>query len=266
MLEMIQQFESVMIPAAQDHPLVVIAPGSAAVAAGLLVWLGGLGFKRVLMAISGAAGGAALGYFVIGRSVLPTIISAIIAAGIASMFERVFIALIAAMLVAGLGITILAGRHINIKNAQNEPEGWDETTNSDESMKEPDDYLFEVGVKAKAAVSDVPVYQWLIVGLMTVLFLVGVFVFRRFGAALCFSALGTLFIAGGMVLLLFYKGSTPLSWIASRPLMYAGIAGGMTAFGTVEQLLFCRGGIRKPATKKSKTKNDGAGKKKRRTV
>lgn len=266
MLESIQNFESVVGPAAQKYPLFVIAPASAVVVAGLFVWLGGLGFKGVLNAIAGAAGGAALGYFVIGRGVLPTVVSAVVAAVIAVVLERLFIAQLLALLVAVISFVILIGPHINIENAQIEPETQDVTVDSNESMEQLDAYLIDVANKVRDAFSDVPVYRWVIVGVLTIIFLVGGFVFRRFSAALCFSVLGTLFIAAGMIMLLLYKGATPLSWVGHKPWMYAGIVGGMMAFGTIEQLLFCRGGLVGPAKKpKAEGGDDESGKKKRRT-
>ena len=266
MLETIQNFESVMGPAARDYPLYAIAPASAAVVAGLFVWLGGLGFKRVLMAIAGAAGGAAGGYFAIGRGVVPAAVSAVVAAGIAALFERVFIALLAAILVAIIGFTILVGPRINTENAQEESEAWDATVDSNESIEQPTAYLSDLGGEIRQVCSEVPRYQWVIIVLITIIVLVAGFVFRRLAAATCFSVFGTLLIAAGLMVLLLYTGATPLSRVGNRPLMYVGIFAGMAAFGAVEQLLFCRGGLIKPAKKaKSGGEDVVGGKKKRRS-
>ena len=51
MLEIAQNFEQV---AAEFRPVVLIGPGLAAVWVGLFVWLGGLGVRRVLLAVVGA--------------------------------------------------------------------------------------------------------------------------------------------------------------------------------------------------------------------
>jgi hypothetical protein len=263
MLESIQNFESVVGPAAQKYPLFVIAPGSAVVVAGLVVWLGGLGLKKVLMVIASAAGGAGLGYFVIGRGVLPTVIAAVVLAFIAVVLERLFIAQLLALLVAFISCVVLIGSHINIENAQIEPETQDTTIDSNESMGQLNAYFIDVANKVRDAFSEVPVYEWVIVGVLTIIFLVGGFVFRRFSAALCFSVLGTLLIAVGMIMLLLYKGATPLSRVCQKPWMYAGIVGGMVAFGTIEQLLLCRGGLVRPAEKsKAEGGGDESGKKK----
>lgn len=265
MLETMQNFESVMGPAARDYPMYAIAPASAAVVAGLFVWLGGLGFKRVLMAIAGAAGGAAVGYFAIVRGLLPAAVSAVVAAGIAALFERVFIALLAAITIAIIGATILVGPRIHAENAVDESEGGEETVESDESIEQPTAYLSDLGGEIRQVFSEVPRYQWVIIGLITVIVLVAGFVFRRLAAATCFSALGTLLIATGLIVLLLYTGATPLSRVGSRPLMYVGIFAGMATFGAVEQLLFCRGGLIKPVKKAEPGGDDVGGGKKRRT-
>lgn len=264
MLETIQNFESIMGPAARDYPLYVIVPGIAAVVVGLFVWLAGLGFKRVLMAIVGAAVGAGLGYVAIGRDVIPAAVSAGVVAVIAALFERVFIALFAAILVAVISLAVLVGPRINIENAQAEPEDWNITVDSNESMEQPKAYLNDLGSKIRQAYSEVPVYKWIIIALITVIVLVVGFVFRRLTAASYFSVLGTMLIAAGLILLLLYKGAAPLSRVGNRPMMYAGIFAGLAAFGTVEQLLFCRGGLIKPA-KKTQAEGADAGKKKRRS-
>jgi hypothetical protein len=264
MLETIQNFESAVGPVARDYPLFVIAPASAGVVAGLFVWLGGLGFKRVLMAIAGAVGGAAVGQFALGWGLVPTVISAGVAAVIAAVLDRVFIAQLAATLVAAISFVVLIGPNISIENVQMERETQYAAVDSNERMERLNAYLIDAGSKVRKASSEVPVYQWVIAGVLTVVFLVGGFVFRRFSAALCFSVLGTLFIVAGMIMLLLYKGATPLSWIGQRPLRYAGIVGGMVVFGTIVQLLFCRGGVVKSAKKPNAEGGDDASGRKRR--
>jgi hypothetical protein len=258
MLETMQNLESVLGPAARDYPLYAIAPGSAAVVAGLFVWLGGLGLKKILMAIGGAAVGFAAGYFVIGRDVIQAAVLAVVVAAIAVIFERVYFALLTALFVAGFGLIFLVGQHINTEIAQEDIEAWNATNGSDDSSEQLNAYLLEISETLRQVGSEIPVYKWLLVLILTIIALVGGFVFRRLAAAASFSVLGTLLIAAGLVSLLLYKGATPLTWACDRPLMYAGIFAGMAAFGTVEQLLFCRGGFIKP-TKKTKTEGDDAG-------
>jgi len=156
MLEFAQKFEQM---AAGLRPIVLIGPGLASVLVGLLIWLGGLWFRKVLAAVAGAAIGGICGFFLAGQNITWTI-------GLA---------------IAGAVTAIILGRIL-------------------------------------AAGS----FFW------------------RLVSALCCAALGTGLIFGGMVLLLLYKGAVPVSSIGNRPFFYAALFVVMTAFGTIEQMLFCR--------------------------
>ena len=88
MLEIAQHLEQIAV---WFKPVVLIGPGLAAVLLGLFVWLGGLGFRRTLVAIVGAVSGGVCGFFIAGRNIPPAMISACIAVVIAIIFERIFI-------------------------------------------------------------------------------------------------------------------------------------------------------------------------------
>jgi hypothetical protein len=69
---------------------------------------------------------------------------------------------------------------------------------------------------------------------------VGGFSFWQLASALCCSALGTVLIFAGMILLLLNKGSMPVGIISRRSSFYAAVFAAMMVFGTIEQLLLCR--------------------------
>ncbi len=104
MLEILQNFER----AAQNCPVVVILPGLAAAVVGLFVWLGGLSFKRPLAGLIGATAGGIAGFFLVGRNVASIAAAAGMAGLIAIIFDRVFIMILAAALVAASGFAVLA--------------------------------------------------------------------------------------------------------------------------------------------------------------
>jgi len=156
MLEFAWNFERT---AAELAPIVLIGPGLAAVLVGLFVWLGGLGFRRVLVAVVGAVAGGVCGFFITGRNIAFAGLLAIVGVIIAIILEKILVS--------------------------------------------------------------------------------GSF-FWRLAWALCCAVLGTLLIFAGMVLLLLYKGAVPVSYISDRQSFYACVFAAMTAFGTIEQLLFCR--------------------------
>jgi len=90
MLEIALDFEQ---KAAQLSPIVLIAPGLVAVLLGLFVWLGGLGFRRILAVIVGAVSGGVCGFFIASRNVTPAMAFAIAAAVIAVVLEKMYTAI-----------------------------------------------------------------------------------------------------------------------------------------------------------------------------
>jgi len=101
----------------------------------------------------------------------------------------------------------------------------------------------------------IPMYSWMMVGAVVVaVILAGVYLWR-FTSALCCAALGTLLVSAGMILLLLYKGTTPVSSICDRPSLYAAVFAGMTAFGTIEQLLLCPSHHKRRSAKKGAHKD-----------
>jgi len=233
MLEIAQNFEQV---AAEFRPIVLIGPGLAAVLVGLFVWLGGLGVRRVLLAVVGAITGGICGFFIIGRNVASALVLTAVAAVIAIMFEKIFITILtaglaavfgfAAGLAAVFGFAILARPYI-----ESSP-----------------DFSTEI----KQACLQMPLYCWAIIVALVVIFIVAGFFLWRLTSALCCAAFGTLLIFAGMTSLLLYRGAAPITCIYSRTPFYAAVFAAMTAFGTTEQLLLC-----KSAKEKLKRKKEG---------
>ena len=227
MLEIARNFEQA---AAGFSPVFLIGLGVAAVLSGLFVWLGGLGLRKLLITIVGAAAGAVCGFFIIGRSVIPAVLLAGLAAGLAVIFERVFITILAAVLAAALCFAALAWPYV--ENAAG----------------------FSAAIKQVC--SQMPAYNWAIIAAAAVIFTAaGVFLWRLV-SALCCAALGTLLISAGMISLLLYKGAAPVTCIIRRAPFYAMVFATMIIFGTIEQLLLCRRFIAKNP-KKIKENNDG---------
>jgi hypothetical protein len=211
MLEIAQYFEQVT---AGFRPIVLIASGLAAVLVGLFIWLGGLGVRRVLLAVVGAITGGICGFFIIGLNIASALILAAGAAIIAIMFEKIFITILAASLAAVFGFAVLAKPYTEISA----------------------DFSTEI----KRACLQMPLYCWAIIVALAVIFILAGFFLWRLTSALCCATLGTFLIFTGMILLLLYKGAAPISSLYSRAPFYAAIFAAMTAFGTMEQLLLCQ--------------------------
>jgi hypothetical protein len=257
MLEIFQNFEQM---AARLAPSVLIGSGAAAVLIGLVVWLGGLRLKKVLVAIVGAAGGGVLGFVVISPSVLAATISAAVAAVVAIIFERALIAMLAAALAGAFGFVFLVGPYIQSSQATDSADPALELPAQDYATAEPaapsvdgsiaqlKAYAVDVGGQMKQACSQMPLLRWammtvsaaILVAVLAAISIAGRPALWRLTSALCFSVFGTILIFAGMIFLLSYKGAAPVSHIGGRPLIYAGVFAAMAAFGTFEQLLFCR--------------------------
>jgi hypothetical protein len=267
MVEIFQNFEQLT---ARLSPSVLIIPGATAVLVGLFVWLGGLALKKVIIAIVGAISGGIVGYIVIDHNIIPAAASAVVVAAIAVLLERVFIAILAAALAAAFGFAILAGPYINNSQAEN-PANQDEISaqttaiSVDESIERLKAYALDVGEKIKQASSLMPLQRWAIIAVLAAIFIVGGFYLRRLTSALCCSVLGTMLVFVGMISLLLYKGTAPVSRICNNPLIYAAVFAAMASFGTVEQLLICRRPKAQPAEAGKKQAGKGKSKDKKGT-
>lgn len=267
MLEILQNFESTVGGAARLSPGVLIGPGAAAVVVGLFVWLGGLGLRKLFVAIAGVIGGGILGLVLIDGGLVPTVATAVVTAVIARLFEKVSLAMLAAALAASIGFAVLAGPYVERSQPVNTAEPNElsagSTGDGNKNMEELKAYAVDVGKKLKQAAWRMPALRWGIIALLALLFFAGGFAFWRLNAAICFSVLGTMLIFAGMILLLLYKGSEPVGRISGRPLFYAGVFTAMAVFGTLEQLLLCRGS-KSQATRTGKTGLQKKGSQKKR--
>jgi hypothetical protein len=224
MLEILQDFEQA---AAKFRPMLLIGPGLAAVLLGLFIWLGGLGFRKILVALVGAVGGGICGFVFAGRNIAPVAIAAAIGAVVAVIVEKIFITLLAAALAAVSAFFVLAAI-----------------------------YKADFGTGLKQVCSQMPLHSWLVIALLIVILIVAGAYLWRLTSALCCAALGTMLVFAGMTSLLLYKGAAPISHIYSRSSFYAAVFVAMTAFGTFEQLLLCRPPTKQPTTKKDTTETN----------
>ncbi|UCG56605.1 MAG: hypothetical protein JSU70_17290 [Phycisphaerales bacterium] len=239
MLETLQQFEQV---AAGFSPAVLLIPGIVTGLIGLFVWLGGFGFNRVSTALVGAIGGGTLGFFLAGGNVAAAAVSAGIVAFVAFALKRLFIGSLAAVLAVVFGFALLAGQYFDDAGGA-APAGPSGTSEQDqrlsisESVETAKLYVDDFRRNIDRARSRMPVHTWIVIIALAVTSAAAAFFLWRFASALCCSVLGTMLIFLGLILLLLWKGSMPISRIHNRAAFYGLVFLGMAAFGTVEQLL-----------------------------
>jgi hypothetical protein len=258
MLEIARQLEQTAV---WFNSVVLIGPGLACVLLGLFVWLGGLGFRRALVAIVGAVSGGICGFFISGRNIVTATVSAGLAAVIAIMLERIFIAILAGVLAAILGFAVLAKPYIGIEDSlkrypEYETENITMSLDTQLSVEIAKRYIAEFVTEIERIFSQMPVYNWVIIAALAVVFIAAGFFQLRLASAFCCAALGSILIFAGMILLLLYKGAAPISRICQNQLYYLGVFAAMTAFGTTEQLLFCQR-IKERLTRKKGKSKDG---------
>jgi hypothetical protein len=253
MLEIAQQLEQTAV---WFSPVILIGPGVACVLLGLFVWLGGLGFRRVLVVIVGAVSGGICGFFISSRNITTAAVSAGITAVIAIMLERIFIAILAGVLAAILSFAVLARPYIESEGEMTLVE-WSETQNlsTQQTVETVKAYITDFVTEIERIFLQMPVYNWAIIAALAVILLVAGFFQRRLTSAFCCAALGSILIFAGMILLLLYKGAAPISRICQNQLFYQSIFGIMTGFGMAEQLLLCRR-IKGKLTGQKETKKD----------
>jgi len=255
MLDILKDIEQM---AARLRPIVLVGPGLTAVVVGLFIWLGGLRFVRVLVAVLGAVGAGLCGFFIFGRNIVAIAGLVVVPVLIAIMPQRIFITIFAAGLAAVLAFVVLS---VLCQDIIEMPE-WTATKYSETSNQ---NIIFSISradlsARIKQAFLRMPVFGYSVIAVLVLISMAGGFYLWRFTSALYCAVLGTILIFAGMILLLMYKGSVPVSDICNRPLFYAGVFVAMTAFSTGEQLLLCphpkSKAIRKKEAKKGKASRD----------
>lgn len=238
------------------EPTVLIVPGIAAVLLGLFVWLGGLGFRRTLVAIAGALSGGTCGYFISGQNIMTAMISAGIVMVIAIILERIFVVILTGVLAAILCFAVLAGPYIESEdNLENYPGKMTVSLDARESVEVIKGYVADFAFEIRRIFLHMPVYERVIPAVVAVFFMAAGFYRQRLTSAFCCAALGAVLICAGMILLLLYKGAAPISRVCQSQILYQSVFGIVIAFGMATQLLLCPRIGEKLAEKKQRSKN-----------
>ncbi|OHB64112.1 MAG: hypothetical protein A2Y77_11540 [Planctomycetes bacterium RBG_13_62_9] len=241
MVDVLKSFEQV---SDRLNPLVLVVPGLVMVAAGLVVWLGGLGLRRVLLAVLGAAAGWIAAMLLVGRSSITAGASALAAACIAAIFQRLFTALLLSLLSFGTAFVVLAGP--GLAEFEGGLVGDPDAARSDQKLSVRDSlqiaraYGLDVVDGVRYAAGRLTAARWATLAALAAGALAFGVLLRSAGGAIACATLGTLLIFAGLLLLLIYKGSAPVGRIAGSPAFYGLVFAGMAAFGTLEQLALCR--------------------------
>lgn len=234
-------FQALEAQAQRFDTVLLLSSGVGLLLVGLIIWLAGLAFSRVISAIIASVAACLSAFTLTGGRASAAILGAAIGLICGAILRRPVFALAAAILAASCTIvavsekTAFTPRISLTAPAENAPilaagESWHRTC-----VWGQDFYKNTMGSAAKQA-KMVYIYA---AAAGAVAFVITIIV-ANVGAAVGCSAMGTLMSLMGLIVLLFYKGAQPVEFIAQRPLPAAAIFGGMIAFGTVIQLLLMR--------------------------
>jgi len=227
---------------------VLIAVGIVCMVIGLCLWLGGLRWRKPAVAALGAlAGAVCIGFFTDKQSGAVAI-TAFIGAGLGLFFERCVLVFSGAVMTAMIVLVIFAGgtesagayENIHTDSQQSE------TQSITDDLAKINSELTMLSRRIIQVVREVPIVPF--VGAVAAGFAVGLcgFFLWRLVAAVTLSAFGTVFIFVGMIFLLLFKNSAPITHISEKTSLYGSVALAMIGFGCVVQMLLCSGKKKRP--------------------
>lgn len=255
MVEILKSFEQI---APRLSPIVLVIPGLMATGLGLFVWLGGLGFRRVLMALVGSLAGITAAFCLADQRLGLVIFTGLVGGFMGVFFQRFFTAMLAGVLGAVVAFLIVAWPYLRQDQgtslaAQSVDENQEVMTQT-QSLEVIRICTTDLSDTVKLAARQLAGSRWALIGAVGLASLAGGLLLRHLGGALSCSIVGTALIFLGLVLLLFHKGASPVSRITGRPGYYALVFLSMVAFGTTEQWLLCR-----HAERRGKRRSKGKG-------
>ncbi len=239
MIEILKSFEQV---ASRFSPPVLMVPGLAMVALGLVAWLGGMCVRRLVLASVGAAAGA-IAVLIHGRNPM---VAGLAAAG-GALFGALLPRLSAALLLAAFGVAVALvvmtrpTAIVEPKAVSRPPEAGQEQERLTvrESLDGVHAYALNIVEGIRSAFCELArPSQALLAAVGFVLLVLGLSLVRLAGALTC-SALGAALVFAGLTALLILKGSDPITLMERQGRFYGLVLLGMTAFGTLEQLVLC---------------------------
>jgi hypothetical protein len=192
-------------------PRLLLVMAMVAIAAGLFVWLGGLGYRKAMFAVAGAFCGAVCTMSTSNSNLL--LAAALVGAGVllALKFQNTFLTLMTSVFAAVYGFSILIRPYVDAS----------------------DDLLSII----RQLTIDVPYYNWPILLTLIVAPLGASAAFWQGTSAVLCSAAGTAMLLTGTILLLVRSGFAATGYISSKRELYLELFIAATIIGAIVQLL-----------------------------
>jgi hypothetical protein len=241
MIEIFESFEQV---AGRLSPVVLLGPGLALVVVGLVAWLAGMCVRQVVLALFGAVVAGLAGFYMTGRNPVAAAVAATGGVAFGIVLPRLFMALFLAAFGMAVAFGVVAKPYFPVwQGAQYGTEALGpaaENFTVGESLRVVQAHALDVSDCIEAAARQLHRRHWVVIAAAGAGLLVLSMYFEWSMGALTCSLLGTALTAGGLTLLLMFKGSAPIAHVRQQGAFYAVVLLGMAAFGTLEQLLVCR--------------------------
>jgi hypothetical protein len=239
-IEILKSFEQ---EAGRFSPMVLLVPGLAMVALGLIAWLAGMCLRRLVLAGAGAVAGGLAGWLIHGQN--PAVVG--LAAGGGAVFVAILPRLFTAVLLAALGVAVAfavtAGTHLvegqKTSSGRQDLGRGQERLTVQESLGAVRVFAFDIVGRTESAARELEPANLVLLAAVGLVLLVLGLLLARLAGALVFSAMGTALIFAGLIVLLIFKGSAPIAFVQKQGAFYGLVLFGMAAFGTLEQLVLC---------------------------
>jgi hypothetical protein len=240
-LDVLNRFQNAAL---SFNPTMLVGPGLLCAVLGIIIWLAGTKFTRIIAMAVGFIGGAmGASYLISGHQVYAAILGAVIGALVAFFIHR-FIAIIAGVAVFVIvGLVFVLSSHFGDKvtgahypNSDSVPSKLSPVQTAEQIKS----YLASVTDQLFRLAKKLPLKAWpTFAAAAAALVVLGIFV-RRLLIAFACSSLGTAMIFSGMFCLLLYKGSAPLTRVYERISFFSAVFAGMVVAGMITQLILCR--------------------------
>jgi hypothetical protein len=220
---------------------VLIAVGAISLVIGLCMWLGGLRWRKPAVAALGAITGAVCISFFADKQTGAIAVTALIGAGLGLFFERPVLVFSGAIMTAMIVLIFFAAGSKSLAGDDGiriDPDR-SETISARSELAKINNEIVIAARRIIRLAGDVPMVPFLIsIASGCAVGLCGFFLWRLVAAA-TLSTFGTALISFGMVFLLMYKNSAPITRISENTSLYGTAALAMIAFGGVVQMLLC---------------------------
>jgi hypothetical protein len=242
MLDVLSKFQNA---AAAFNPTVLVAGGVVCVLLGIILWLAGTKFTKMIAAAAGFIGGAVGASYLFPEHQMPAVITGAVAGGLTALVLHRFITIIAGSAFFAVAVFgLLVGTNFSDKattaSYKQDSSAVSIKLTPDQTLEQMKIRLINVGEQLFELSKRLPFGTWpAFAAALVVLAVIGMFFGRLITAFAC-SSIGAALTFAGMISLLLFKGSAPLTHVYERISFFFSVFAGMVAVGIVSQLILCR--------------------------